>query len=74
MKAPYEMKMGEQDKNQSALSKCECIYVPSVDNVRALYMWLWGLAAVVVNAFPGNAFCPIIELLRGSQRSAWLIW
>ena len=24
-KAPYEMKMEEQDKNQSALSKCECI-------------------------------------------------
>ena len=72
MKAPYEMK--NKIKNQSALSKCECMSVPSVDYVRALYMWLWGLVVVVVNIFPGNAFGPMIGLLRGSQQSAWLIW
>ena len=25
----------------------ECEYVPSVDNVRALYMWFWLLAVVM---------------------------
>ena len=38
MKAPYEMT--NKIKNQSTLSKCESIFVPSVDYVRALYMWL----------------------------------
>ena len=38
MKAPYEMI--NKIKNQSALSKCECVFVPSVDYVRILYMWL----------------------------------
>ena len=38
MKAPYEMK--NKIKNQSALSKCECMCVPSVDCVRALHMRL----------------------------------
>ena len=39
------------------------VYVPSVNNVRALYMWLWLLAVVVVNAFLGNASCLIMGLL-----------
>ena len=54
-----------------AFLKCE--HVPSVDNARALYMWLWVLVVVVVNAFLSNVSCPIMGLLIGFQRSAWLI-
>ena len=72
METPYEMK--NNIRNQSALSECECISLPSVDCVKTLYLWLWGLTVVVVNAFPGNASGPIMGLLRDSQRSAWLIW
>ena len=49
------------------------MYVPSVGNVRALYMWLWLLAVVVVNAFLGNASYLIMGLLIGSQQFAWLV-
>ena len=28
----------------------ECEHVPSIDNVRALYMWFWVLVVVVVGA------------------------
>ena len=38
----------KQDNNGCFL---ECVYVPSVDNVRALYMWLWLLAVVVLMSF-----------------------
>ena len=51
----------------------ECEYVPPDDNVRALYMWLWVLAVVVVNAILSNASFLIMELLIGFQRSAWLV-
>ena len=43
------------------------------DNVRALYMWLWLLAVVNVNAFLSNTSCLIMGLLIGSQRSAGLV-
>ena len=38
----------KQDNNGCFL---ECVYVPSVDNVKALYMWLWLLAVVVLMPF-----------------------
>ena len=37
------------------MSVYQCLCVPYVGNVRALYMLLWILAIVVVNAFLGNA-------------------
>ena len=37
------------------MSVYQSVYVPSVGNVRALYMLPWILAVVVVNAFFGNA-------------------
>ena len=38
----------KQDNNGCFL---ECVYVPSVDNVRALYMWFWLLAVVMLMPF-----------------------
>ena len=46
----------------------ECEYIPPDDNVRALYIWLWVLAVVVVNAILSNASFPIMGFLIGSQR------
>ena len=40
--------INKQDNNGCFL---ECVYVPSVDNVRALYMWLWLLAVVMLMPF-----------------------
>ena len=37
------------------MSVYQSVYLPSVDNMRALYMLPWILAVVVVNAFLGNA-------------------
>ena len=50
------------------MSVYKSAYVPSVDNVGALYRLPWILAVVVVNVFLGNAF----GVLIGSQRSSWL--
>ena len=46
-------KMKKNSKITTSVYQCLC--VPYVGNVRALYMLLWILAVVVVNAFLGNA-------------------
>ena len=63
--------MNEQNSNGCFLRVS--ISVPFVYNVKALYMWLWVLAVVVVNTLPSNASYPIMGLLIGSQQSAWLV-
>ena len=40
--------MDKQDKHRCFL---ECVYVPFVDNVWALYMWFWLLAVVMLMPF-----------------------
>ena len=51
-KLEQESNLGNEiDKQDNNGCFLECVYVPSVDNVRALYMWLWLLAVVVLMPF-----------------------
>ena len=43
-----ENEIDKQDNNGCFL---ECVYVPSIDNVRVLYMWFWLLAVVMLMSF-----------------------
>ena len=44
-----------KQNSKITMSVYQSVYVPSVGNVRALYMLPWILVVVVVNAFFGNA-------------------
>ena len=48
-KSTLQNEMYKSDNNRCFFRVC--IYVPSVDNVRALYMWFWLLAVGVLMPF-----------------------
>ena len=47
--------MNKSQESECALKMSVCVYVPSIDCMKALYLQPWGLAIVIVNAFSSNA-------------------